>query len=166
MSESAPAEATPVTQVAPEATPQQDTFSRDYVESLRAEAAKYRTEKGAAVDAAKAEVIKEYEAKAAEFGEKLTATETDLSSSQLELLKIKTVLGAGIDRSDILEVVALVQGSDEESVSESVNRVKTLLGKAPAKVVASDPSQGQGSADIPLNGNPVLDILKRAVGAS
>ena len=122
---------------AQEATSQAETFSRDYVESLRTEAAKYRTEKKEAVEAGKAEVIKEYESKAADLSSKLAELESSSSASLLELLKLKTVLGAEIPAADVLEVVALVQGTDEESVLESVNRVKSLLGKAPAKVLAT-----------------------------
>lgn len=149
---------------APEATSQQETFSRDYVESLRAEAAKYRVEKNTAVDAAKASVIKDYEGKAAERDVKFSELETNYATAQLDLLKLKSVLEADLPISDVLEVVALVQGTDEESVKESVNRVKSLLGKSPAKVLATDATQGSGST-VPLNGNPVLEILKRAVGA-
>jgi sirohydrochlorin ferrochelatase len=164
MSDAAPATAGTDAAPAQEATPQQETFSRDYVESLRSEAAKHRTEKNSAVDAAKAAVIKEYEGKAAERDSKISEIETNYATAQLDLLKLRSVLEAGISTDDVLEVVSLVQGSDEESVNESVNRVKALLGKAPSKVAAVDPTQGQGS-HVPLNGNPVLDILKRAVGA-
>lgn len=165
MSDTAPATpAAPAAAAAQEAASQPETFSRDYVESLRSEAAKYRTEKNAAVDAAKAEVIKEYEGKTSEISSKFSELESSHSAAQLELLKLKSVLEAEIPASDILEVVALVQGSDEESVKESVNRVKSLLGKSPAKVAATDVTQGSGSA-VPLNGDPVLNILKRAVGA-
>ena len=137
MSDTAPA----VDAAAPaqEATSQAETFSRDYVESLRTEAAKYRTEKKEAVEAGKAEVIKEYESKAADLSSKLAELESSSSASLLELLKLKTVLGAEIPAADVLEVVA-------------------------AKVLATDVTQGSSSA-VPLNGNPVLEILKRAVGA-
>lgn len=161
MSESSTPEATPE---APE-VPKQETFSRDYVESLRNEAAKYRNEKKDAVDAAKAEVIRDYEAKLAEKDTALAGLQTEHSAAALELLKLKKVLEAEIPSADALEVAALVQGTDEESVSESVKRVKALLGKAPAKVPAVDVTQGSGGKDIPLNGDPVLDLLKRAVGA-
>lgn len=163
MSDAAPAATAPAAD-APEATTQQETFSRDYVESLRAEAAKHRTDKNTAVDAAKAAVIQEYEPKMAARDTEFAQLQTNSAATALELLKIKSVLEAKVPSDDILEVAALVQGTDEDSVKESVNRVKALLGKSPAKVAATDPTQGSGSA-VPLNGNPVLEILKRAVGA-
>lgn len=160
----APAPA-PAAAAAPEAAPQQqETFTLDYVQKLRDEAAGHRIKAKEAGDEARAAVIKEYEGKAAETSVELTELKTNYATAQLDLLKLKSVLEAEIPVSDVLEVATLVQGSDEASVKESVNRVKALLGKTPAKVAATDPTQGQGS-HVPLNGNPVLDILKRAVGA-
>jgi len=145
-----------------------ETFSKEYVQELRNEAAKYRNEKKEAVEAAKLEastaVITEYEAKASESAAALQEIGNELSGTKLELLKLKSVLAAGIPSVDVLEVTALVQGSDEESVSASVERVKALLGKAPTKDRAIDPSQGSGNV-LPLNGDPLLDSLKRIVGA-
>lgn len=147
---------------APEA--KQETFSLDYVQELRNEAAKHRTKAKEAGEAARAEVIKEYEGKLTEKDASLTELQQAHTEASLELLKLKTVLEAKVPTDDILEVVALVQGSDEESVSASVERVKKLLGKTPANVPAVDSTQGKGGA-IPLNGNPVLDMLKAAVNA-
>lgn len=149
--------------------PKVETFSREYVEGLRSEAAKYRNEKKDAVEAAKTEtraaVVKEYEPQLAEKDSRISELESDLSARDLELLKLKAVLKAEIPTEDVLDVVTLIQGTDEETVSESVKRVKALLGKAPAKGPAFDPTQGAGTGHMPLNGNPVLDALKRAVGA-
>ena len=149
---------------APEATPQQETFTLDYVQKLRDEAANHRIKAKEAGDAARAEVIKEYEGKLAEKDTSLTETTQSLTEASATLLKLKAVIEAKIPVEDIEDVVALVQGTDEESVSESVKRVKSLLGKSPAITPATDRTQGSGG-DVPLNGNPVLDILKRAVGA-
>lgn len=156
-------ESTPVAQVQV-TTPAAETFSLDYVQGLRNEAAKYRTEKKDAVEVAKAEVIREYEQKAAERDTALTELQSTLSGRDLELLKLKSILAAEIPSEDVLDVATLVQGIDEESVSESVNRVKALLGKSPSKAPAVDPSQGSGS-HMALNGDPLLEMVKRAVGA-
>jgi hypothetical protein len=141
-----------------------ETFSREYVQELRNEAAKYRTEKNTAVEAARAEVIKDYEAKLAQKDGSLSEMESEVSARSLELLKLKMVLNEGIPTEDVLDVVSLVQGADEETVSESVKRVKSLIGKAPAKERPVDPSQGQGN-HLPLNGDPLLETVKRMVGA-
>lgn len=154
----------------PAPTPQAgvESFSKEYVQELRNEAAKYRNEKKEAVETAKAEAtaeaIREYEAKAAERDVALTDINNELSGTKLELLKLKSVLAADIPSTDVLEVVALVQGTDEETVSASVQRVKALIGKAPSKDRPTDPSQGTGNV-LPLNGDPLLETLKRIVGA-
>ncbi|AEK07380.1 scaffolding protein [Mycobacterium phage Rockstar] len=149
--------------------PKVESFSREYVEGLRQEAAKYRNEKKDAVEAAKtetrAEVVREYEATVAAKDTEITDLKSQLDSTTLELTKLKAVVEAKIPVEDILDVVTLVQGSDEESVSESVNRVKTLLNKAPASHPAYDHTQGAGGGTPPLNGDPVLRILEQAVGA-
>ena len=149
---------------APEATQPQETFSRDYVESLRQEAAQARVAKKNAVEEARQEVAKEYEPKLAKKDTALTTLQKQYDETALELLKIKSVLEAEVPTADILEVAALVQGTDEESVKSSVERVKALLGKAPARDRAVDRSQGSGST-VPLNGDPILNMLKAAVKA-
>jgi hypothetical protein len=140
-----------------------ETFSLDYVQGLRQEAAKYRTEKNDAVAAAKAELAAQFDgalaAKDAEFEELKQA----VSARELELIKLRAILSAGIPSEDVLEVSTLVQGNTEDEVSESVNRVKQLIGKAPSKERPVDPSQGSGNT-IPLNGDPLLESLKKIVG--
>lgn len=142
-----------------------ETFSREYVQELRNEAAKYRTEKNTAVEAARAEVIKDYESKLAQRDTSFTEVESELSARSLELLKLKMVLNEGIPTEDVLDVVSLVQGTDEASVSESVKRVKSLIGKKPPADRPVDPSQGTGN-HLPLNGDPLLETVKRMVGAN
>lgn len=147
---------------------QVETFSKEYVQELRNEAAKYRNEKKDAVETARSEAtaaaIAEYESKASLDAEKSAAIGNELSTTKLELLKLKSVLAAEIPSVDVLEVASLVQGSDEDTISQSVERVKALLGKAPARVLPTDPSQGTGNV-LPLNGDPLLDSLKKIVGA-
>ncbi|ASR77120.1 head scaffolding protein [Mycobacterium phage MyraDee] len=156
---------TPETPAAPE-TPA-ETFSRDYVEGLRTEAAKYRNEKKDAVETAKtearSEVVKEYEPQLAERDTTIAGLTSDLSAREVELAKLKAVLGAEIPTEDVLTVAELVQGTDEESISASVQRVKSIYGKTPGKGPAFDPSQGHGG-HIPLNGDPVLEMFRKALG--
>jgi hypothetical protein len=131
---------------------------------LRQEAAKYRTERNEAVANAKAELQSEFEAQLATKNTEFNELESQLSSRSVELLKYKSILQAGIPSEDVFAVADLVQGNDEETVSQSVERVKSLIGKNPSKDRPVDPSQGKGSV-IPLNGDPLLETLKRMVGA-
>lgn len=141
-----------------------EVFSKEYVQELRNEAAKYRTEKNDAVERAKADVIKDYESKLSEKEASFNEIQGELSDRALELLKLKAVVSAGIPSEDVMDVLTLVQGSDEETVSESVKRVKSLIGKAPERDRPVDPSQGTGN-HLPLNGDPLLETVKRIVGA-
>jgi hypothetical protein len=154
----------PAPQSAP-AAPQQETFPLSYVQELREEAASHRTKAKTAAEEARNATIQEYEGKFAEKDAAFTELQGKFYEASTDLLKLNAVLAAEIPVSDVLEVVALVQGNDAKSISESVQRVKALLGKAPASVSAVDRTQGTGGGTIPLNGNPVLDMLKNAVGA-
>jgi hypothetical protein len=116
------------------------------------------------VEKAKAEVIRDYEGQLSERESAFNELKGELSVRGLELLKLKAVVSEGIPTEDILDVAALIQGSDEETISESVKRVKSLLDKAPARERPVDPSQGSGNV-LPLNGDPLLETVKRIVGA-
>ena len=163
MSDETHTEAAPAQEAPKPAAP--EVFSKEYVQELRNEAAKYRTEKNDAVERAKADVIKDYESKLSEKESAFNEVQQELSARALELLKLKAVVSAGIPSEDVMDVLTLVQGSDEETVSESVKRVKSLIGKAPAKERPVDPSQGTGN-HLPLNGDPLLEMVKRVVGAN
>lgn len=166
MSDATPTADTAVNAVPGPVTAQQETFSLDYVQGLRSEAAKYRTEKNEAVERAKAEVIKDYEAQLSDKESAFNQIQTDLSERSLELLKLKAIVSEGIATSDILDVLALVQGTDEATVSESVKRVKSLMGKAPERDRPTDPSQGTGNNEpLPLNGDPLLKKIMEIVGS-
>lgn len=151
---------------APEATPPQETFSADYVKELRDEAAAARIAKKTAVDAAKAEVIKDYEGKLAGKDTAFAELQSTHTTTSTELLKLQAILADDdFAKEDVLKVAELVAGSDEETISESIKRVKAIYGgKAPANDRLVDPSQGSGS-HIPLNGDPILNMIKSAVGA-
>lgn len=164
MSDTETTTTTPAAQ-APEATQSQETFSAAYVKELRNEAAAARIAKKDAIEVARQEVVKEYEPKLAEKDTAFITLQKQYEDTALELLKIKSVLEAEVPTADILEVAALVRGTDEESVKSSVARVKALLSKAPAKDRPVDHSQGSGST-VPLNGDPILNMLKAAVKAN
>jgi hypothetical protein len=129
------------------------------IRKVRRENAKYRTERNEALAAIEA-LKKSHGDQDAAFNE----TQAELSARSLELLKLKTVLAEGIPAEDVLDVAALIQGDDEATVSDSVKRVKSLLDKAPARERPVDPSQGSGNV-LPLNGDPLLETVKRMVGA-
>jgi hypothetical protein len=151
----------PAQEAAPKTT---ETFSLEYVQELRNQAAKYRTEKKSAAESAKAEATKEFESVLAEKDSSIATVREELDNANLELMKLKAVLAEGVSSAHALDVASLVQGHDAETVSASVARVKSLIGAAPAKDRPVDSTQGSGNT-IPLNGDPILEKLKRMVGA-
>lgn len=153
-----------VTPIVQQEAAKPETFSLDYVQGLRQEAAKYRTERNEAVANVKAELESNFEQQLSAKDGEFTELKTQLSAREVELLKLKSILAAGIPSDDVLTVADLVQGDDETTVSESIERVKSLIGKNPAKDRPIDPSQGSGNA-LPLNGDPLLETIKRIVGA-
>ena len=73
-----------------------ETFSLEYVQELRNQAAKYRTEKKAAAESAKAEAIKEYEGRLVEKEQSFSGLREELDNTNLELQKLRAVLAEGI----------------------------------------------------------------------
>lgn len=142
-----------------------NTFDLAYVQQLRTEAAGYRTGKNDAVTAAQAAVTADFEAKIAASDAEHVATKTTLSERELDLVRLKAVLASEDPENRILGLTSLVQGSDEATITEHVKTVKALLGNtAPPLAGAVDPSQGgTGVPPLPLNGDPVLAALMKAV---
>ena len=146
------------------------TFSLEYVEELRAEAVKWRQDSRQKVDRAVADLKKQQKqlseelAKATEERD-LATEERDLHvGAAVELTKYKKALEAGISPENVLEVVSLIKETDEDAIESAVERMKSLIGKAPERDRPIDPSQGSGS-HMPLNGDPILEKVKRMVGA-
>ena len=117
-----------------------------------------------AAESAKAEAIKEYEGRLVEKEQSFSGLREELDNTNLELQKLRAVLAEGIASEDALDVASLVQGTDDASISDSVKRVKSLIGKAPEKARPIDTSQGSGN-HVQLNGDPILETVRRMVGA-
>lgn len=141
-----------------------ETFGLEYIQQLRGEAAKYRKEKKDAVAEAKEEVRKEWEAKLNEQASKTTESEAKLGAAGVELTKIKTALSLDVPSDKVIQFAAVLQGSTDDEIKTSGESAKALFGGFETNDPATDPTQGSGGTP-PLNGGPLLDALKRAVGA-
>jgi hypothetical protein len=120
------------------------------------------------VEAAKAEVKAEYEAKLAQATEALEAAKNESASSVVQLAKLQAALDATVPdlKEKVVDIAKRLVGQTDEELKADAERVKTLYGvtpTAPAKPKAVDPSQGQGNSALPLNGDPLLNMLTRAV---
>jgi len=148
----------------PETHPAPEVFSKEYVQELRNEAARYRTQKNEAVEATKTAVTKEFEAKLAEKDVALTELQQQFSNAQLELEKLYVALEAKVPSDKVRAFAAILQGTDAESINESAASAKELFTGLDQKSPAYDPTQGAGSGVLPLNGDPLLNALKKVVG--
>lgn len=149
----------------PETHPAPEVFSKEYVQELRNEAARYRTQKNEAVEVAKTSVAKEFEAKLAEKDVALTELQNQFTEAQIELQKLYVALDAQVPSDKVRAFAAILKGSDAESLSESAKSAKELFGGLTTASPAYDPTQGSGGGAVPLNGDPILAALKKAVGA-
>lgn len=142
-------------------------WAQDEISSARNEAARYRTEKNEAVEAAKAEVEASWKSKVEELEKAKADAETASVESRSEVTKLKAALGAGIESDKVLSFASLLKGETEDELKSHADEVKALFGAgspaSPEKTPAVDPSQGSGNT-LPLNGDPLLDSIKRAVG--
>lgn len=148
----------------PETHPAPEVFSKEYVQELRNEAARYRTQKNEAVEATKVALATEFEAKLAEKDVALTEIQQQLSNAQLELEKLYVALEAKVPSEKVRAFAAILQGSDKDSISESAASAKELFGGLNESSPAFDPTQGAGGGVLPLNGDPLLNALKKVVG--
>lgn len=144
-------------------------WAKQKIADLNAEAAKYRVQKNDAVEAGKTEVRLEYEQKLAEAQSRYEQLVTDKSNADLALTRIDVALGiAGLPTSKVKQVASLLHGTTEAELRSHAEEVKSLLQiSEPAPARAVDPSQGRGNQDVlPLNGDKLLEAVKRKIGAT
>lgn len=155
-------EGTPVA-VAPVTTA--ETFSLDYVQTLRQEAAKYRTEKNDAVTAAKDSVDRDWATKVTGVEEKSSALEAELGDAWVYAAKIEAAVAAGVPSDKLLAFVQILKGSDQATIDASVESARALFGGFSTAVRATDPTQGSGSIPaLGLNSDDLLNSVKSKLG--
>ena len=156
MSEETSTDAAPAQEAQEADTAQEQTFSLDYVQQLRAEAAKYRQDKKTAVKAAE-------DAITAQWQTKLDAATNESATNEIQVMRYQAMIDQGIPVEVMPDVISLVGGHDEETVAASVAAAKKLLG-ATARDAAVDPMQGSGNRTPALNSDELEDSLRRALG--
>lgn len=148
---------------APEADEQQ-TFSLDYVKSLRDEAAKHRTAKQAVVEELTAKHEKALADAQAEFDVKSTEFQAQLSSKDIEVAKLRAAFDLKVPADKLDSFLETVKGSTPDEVRESAKKLSDLVGGFQQGIPAIDPTQGTGNTHQPLNGNPLLHSLQQKLG--
>ena len=140
-------------------------FDEAYVKSLREEAAAARVAKKDAVDAAVREIQEAHSAELAARDTAYTELQNELAAAKLELEKLYISIDSNVPSDKVRAFAGLLQGSDSESIQASAKAAYELAGGFASKTPAFDPTQGLGGRkDIPLNGDPILQAIKAAVG--
>ena len=99
------------------------TFDAEYVDKLRKEAAKYRTEAKANSDAAKrlAEIEAANQTEAEKAQARVTALEAELTGVRTESMRLRVATENGITDSDDIDL--FLTGTDEETLTKQAKRL-------------------------------------------
>jgi hypothetical protein len=145
-----PADAAPE---AAEAEP--TTFDADYVKSLRAEAAKYRTEAKANAEAAARlrEIEDAQKSEAQRAQEALAEAQREAETARLEALRLRVGVSAGLPP----EAISRLQGSTEDEIAADAAKLAELL-KPAAPPVAGKPSPTLQSGAVPPEAQTPTDL--------
>lgn len=137
------------------------------VAEANAEAAKYRVEKKDAVEAAKQEVTESFNARIADLEAELSTKDTDTVSARNDADRLRATIKAGIDTEKALDFAELLKGETEDELVSHAETLKTLFASdnpGASKQAPVDPSQGRTGKNVtPLNGDPILQAIERAV---
>ncbi|QGJ88767.1 scaffolding protein [Mycobacterium phage Yecey3] len=167
MSDIATPEGTPAGEGAPTPTPMEPApkvYDEAYVKSLRDEAAAARIAKRDAVVAAEAALKEAHARELAERDTAYTELQNSLGEAWIELEKYQVAVDAKVPSDKVRQFVAILQGTDAETIGASAKSSLDLIGGFDTKGPAFDPSQGRGGKPpIPLNGDPILAALTAAV---
>lgn len=151
--------------VVPQSKAELPQWVQDELTEARNEAAKYRTQKNEAVEAAKAEVTESFSKRVEELEAALSAKDGEAAGSRNEVERLKAALEAGIGADKVLGFADLLKGENPEELRSHAEELKKLFtnGEVSKSTPAFDPSQGQSSNELPLNGDPLLNSLKAAL---
>jgi hypothetical protein len=127
---------------------------------VRDEAAGHRVGKKEAVEAAKAEAATEWQAKLDEAAKQHETTQSELAKAQLELAKVLAAVG---DQKDyVVKFASLLQGESVEEIDTHAETVRELFSGSTSPKPAVDKTPA--SKTVALNGDPIEDMLKNALG--
>lgn len=160
MSENAPA---PVegTEAPPEGSEQEPkTFDADYVDKLRKESAKYRTEAKANADAAKrlAEIEESQKSEADKQAERIKSLEADAATARTESLRLRVATKHGINDED---ADLFLTGSDEETLTKQAAR---LAERVEDRKKQGNYAPNEGKTPPAAGDDPTREFLRQATG--
>ena len=136
-------------------------WAQTMIGDLRREAGGYRTAKTAAEKAAE-----EWQGKAVEHENAVKAATEQLSKTELNVAKLKAALLTKQTGEQALVFAERLQGSTPEEIAADAAKLASFFGGSTSttSTVKPDPSQGQGGSDMALNGDPLEQSLRNALG--
>ncbi|EKF22999.1 putative head assembly protein [Mycolicibacterium hassiacum DSM 44199] len=171
MSDNANTESTPAgdqtQEVSKPMEPQGKVYDEAYVKALREEAAAHRIAKKDAVEAAVKELTEKHQQELAARDLAYAELQKQLGDAWIELEKVYLSLDAKVPNDKVRAFIEILDGNDRDSIAASVKSRLELVGGFDSKTPspAFDPSQGRGGKPpLPLNGDPILEAIKQAVG--
>lgn len=123
------------------------SFDAEYVDKLRKEAAKYRTEAKANADAAKklADIEDSQKSEVQKLNEQFEAARADAADARAELLRYRIASQHGITDAD--DIALFLTGSDEETLSKQAERLIARVEDASKpRSPRPDPNQGRNGS--------------------
>lgn len=138
-------------------------WAREAINKANSEAAKYRTEKNSAVEAAKAEVTDSFTSKIKELEAQIEEKSSEASQANLNVERVKAAIKVGISTDKLESFAELLHGSTQEELVAHAEQLKDLFTVATGASKATDRSQGSGGASGPLNGDPILDAVRNVI---
>lgn len=139
-------------------------WAREAINKANAEAAKYRTEKNSAVEAAKAEVTDSFNSKIKELEAQIEEKDSEVSQANMSVERVKAAIKVGISTDKLESFAELLHGSTQEELVAHAEQLKGLFTVDRGSSKATDRSQGSSSESSPLNGDPILRAVENIIG--
>ena len=133
-------------------------WAKRELSDVRAEAARYRTERNEARTAAEA-AKSSFETKIAELNAAGNTVYQESQAKDVQLMKYKAALAVGVPGEHVEQFAGLLQGEDIDSLKSHAESVKAMFAGLDRPDAAKDRSQGFGNAQA-LNGDPLLADIK------
>lgn len=168
MSDEAIVESTETTEAqaaeASEATPNRvedlPEFAQKMIAELRDEAKKYRLRSKEAAEKALSEAEAQHAEALSSLTAELESVAAERDSMRTELARLKAALNAGVPAEMADEFASRLKGETAEDYVEDAKRLLEIFQPNKPERKAN-PAQGQ---HLPLNGDPVLNMVKNKLG--
>lgn len=137
-------------------------WAQNKLTNARKEAAKYRTKAKNAYDEGFEKARSEHAEAYSQLQEQHEDTVYRLSEAELSMTRYKVALESGVEPGKVNEFAGRLQGEDEDALREDAKRLSETFGLSQPK--GRQPDYSQAAGNTPLNGDPLLESVKRKLG--